>query len=390
MRRLFLEDLHPLFLYDEVHKGPHRTPEAFKKVVADALETPRGVPTCGPTTQPRTTVNNATPLPPPASLWIVAATLDAAVTLPGGNAVGRDDFHVWLWEQAAGLLGIDEGTVTVADAAAQALVPTDLVIDAAAAPPDRDWVAGLAVAEVEWWFQDEPAARDAVRLVADVAGCRVRGIRADVPVDHEAAARASFQPIHVPGFGVVRPAWEPGSAGVAEDGAAEIFIEPGVGFGTGLHETTQMCLAALADRRRRHGRLGRALDFGSGSGILGIAAAVLGAERVDAVEIDTTVHGALRANARRNGVESRCHLTSQFPAARETYDVVVANIVAAVLLEHAAELSGRVTRHDGELVLSGLRADDVSAVADCFAARLGTQPRIQSRGDWRCVSFRRE
>jgi ribosomal protein L11 methyltransferase len=338
----------------------------------------------------RGSVEHVTPLPPSASLWIVTATLDAAVALPGGDAVGRDDFHAWLWEQAAGLLGIDEGTVTVADAAARAIVPTDLVIDAAAAPPDRDWVAGLAVAEVEWWFQDEPAAREAVRLVADVTGCRVRGIRADVPVNHEAAARASFSPIHVPGFGVVRPAWEPGDAGVAEDGAATIYIEPGIGFGTGLHETTQMCLAALADCRRRRGRLGRVLDFGSGSGILGIAAAVFGAERVDAVEIDTTVHGALLANARRNGIEPRCHLTSQLPAAWETYDVVVANIVAAVLLEHAAELSDRLTRHDGELVLSGLRADDVPAVADCFAARLGTRPRIQSRGDWRCLSFHRE
>lgn len=335
-------------------------------------------------------MEHVTPLPPPASLWIVTATLNTAVTLPGGNAVGRDDFHAWLWEQAAGLLGIDEGTVTVADAAARAIVPTDLVIDAAAAPPNRDWVGGLAVAEVEWWFQDEPSARNAVRLVANVAGCHVRGIRADVPVDHEAAARAAFPRIHVPGFGVVRPAWEPGNAGVAEDGDVTIYIDPGIGFGTGLHETTQMCLATLADRHRRRVRLGRVLDFGSGSGILGIAAAVLGAERVDAVEIDTAVHAAMVANFRRNGVEPRCHLTSQFPAARATYDVVVANIVAAVLLEHAADLSDRLTRHDGDLVLSGLRADDVPAVADCFAALLGTRPRILSQGDWCCLSFHRD
>lgn len=311
------------------------------------------------------------------------------VMLPDGSTGSRDNFHAWLWERADGLLGIHEGAVTAADAAAHALVPTDLVIDAAAAPPDRDWVSQLAVAEVEWWFRDETAAQDAVRLVTPLAGCRVRGIRADVPVDHEAVSRASFASITVPGFGVVRPAWESGTAGVATDGAATIFIEPGVGFGTGLHETTQLCLAALADRRRQHAAFSDVLDFGSGSGILGIAAAVLGANRVDAVEIDTTVHTALRANASRNDVAARLQLTTHLPVDSGGYDVVVANIVAAVLLEHAASLCGHVSRADGELILSGLRADDLPAVGTCFAGLLGTQPLIRKRGDWRCLIFRR-
>lgn len=321
--------------------------------------------------------------------WIVAVTLDTAITLPDAGVVGRDDFHAWLWERADGLLGIHEGTVTTAEAAAHALVPTDLVIDAGAAPPDRDWVAQLTVAEVEWWFRDETTAQDAVRLVAALAGCHVRAIRADAPIDHAAVSRASFGSIAVPEFGIVRPAWESGTAGVANDGNTTIFIEPGLGFGTGLHETTQLCLAALAERRRRHAIFNDALDFGSGSGILGIAAAVLGANRVDAVEIDTTVHAALQANARRNDVAARLHLMSHLPVDSGGYDVVVANIVAAVLLEHAASLCGHVSRTDGELILSGLLADDLPAVGTCFAGLLGTQPLIQKRGDWRCLIFRR-
>lgn len=320
--------------------------------------------------------------------WIVAVAIDTSVTLPDGGVVDRDEFHAWLWECAEGLLGIDEGTVTATDAAASGLVPAGMVIDTAAAPPDRDWVADLAVAHAEWWFADERSARAAAGLVADLAGCRIRSIQADEPVDHEQPA--PFGPVAIPGFGTVRAARDEGEAGVDGNGEATIFIEPGLGFGTGLHETTQLCLAALADRRRRHESFGRVLDHGSGSGILGIAAVVLGAARVDAVEIDTNVHAALHDNARRNGVDGRLHLARDLPVATDPYDVVVANIVAAVLLVQAAVLCGHVSRRGGELVLSGLLADETPAVAERFATLLGIRPRITERGIWRCLSFRCE
>lgn len=331
-------------------------------------------------------MNEATPVASPP--WIVAVAIDASVTLPDGGVVGRDEFHAWLWERAEGLLGIDEGSVTATDAAAAGLVPEWMVIDTAAAPPDRDWVADLAVAHAEWWFVDECSARSAAGLVADLTGCRVRGIRVDEPVEHEQPA--PFGPVAIPGFGTVRAACDEGEAGVDGNGVATIFIEPGLGFGTGLHETTQLCLAALADRRRRNGRFDRVLDHGSGSGILGIAAVVLGAAQVDAVEIDTNVHAALHDNARRNGVDGRLHLARDLPVATDPYDVVVANIVAAVLIEQAAVLCSHVSRRGGELVLSGLLADETPAVAERFAKLLGIRPRITERGVWRCLSFRCE
>jgi ribosomal protein L11 methyltransferase len=332
-------------------------------------------------------VTTASPPPPATPPWIVSVAIETSVTLPEGGVVGRDEFHAWLWERAEGLLGIDEGTVTATEAAASGLVPAWMVIDTAAAPRDRDWVGDLPVAHAEWWFADEPTARNAATLVANLAGCRVRGIRVDEPLDHQAASREPFGPIAVPGFGTVRPAWEEGSAGVAETGHATIYIEPGLGFGTGLHETTQMCLASLAKRHRRGGRLDRVLDYGSGSGILGIAAAVLGAGQVDAIEIDTNVHGALRENARRNGVDARLRLAVDLPAESAAYDVVVANIVAAVLVEHAAALCGHVNRRGGELVLSGLLADEAPAVAEHFTRLLDIRPHIQQQGVWRCLVF---
>lgn len=318
--------------------------------------------------------------------WIVSVAIDTSVTLPDGDVVDRAEFHAWLWERAEGLLGIDEGAVTATEAAAHGLVPDWMVIDTAAAPPDRDWVAHLAVAEAEWWFVDEWSARSAAGLVAGVAGCHVRGIRVDGPVDH--AQPAPFGPVSIPGFGMVRAAWDEGEAGVDGIGEATIYIEPGLGFGTGLHETTQLCLAALAGRRRRNGRFDRVLDYGSGSGILGIAALVLGAARVDAVEIDTNVHAALRDNARRNGVDGRLKLACDLAIATAPYDVVVANIVAAVLLEQAAVLCGHVSRLGGELMLSGLLGHEMPAVSERFATLLGVCPRITERGGWGCLSFR--
>lgn len=319
--------------------------------------------------------------------WVVEGELDERVTLPGGETVGRDEFHAWMWERAVGLVGIDEGAVTVVDAVQRGIVPSPMVLDAAAAPPDRDWVAGLAVATVEWWFADERLARAALPIFAAVRGCRVGRIRADVITDHAALARSAFGAIAVPGFGVVRPSWEDGVAGIADDRHATIYIEPGTGFGTGLHETTQLCLAELAELSRRGRNLSRVLDFGSGSGILGIAAAVLGAGQVDAVEIDERVHAALHANAVRNGVADRLRVaTSADPG---PYDLVIANIVAPVLVDHAHELCGRVRSPGGQIVLSGLLADDVPAVAERFLPLIGSRPVVRERGEWRSLSFSR-
>ena len=319
--------------------------------------------------------------------WVVSATVANRLYLPSDESVRRDEFHGWLWERTRGLLGIDEGGMTVDDAAARGLVDRSLVIDAAAAPADRDWVANMPVAAVEWWFADEAAARAAIALVAEVRGCEVRGIRADDSSDHEAASRAAFGPIPVEGFGLVQPSWVEGVAGVAADGTATIFIEPGLGFGTGLHETTQLCLAAISAWHRDGGPLDRVLDFGSGSGILGIAAAVLGAGHVDAVEIDPQVHPAITANAGRNAVAKRVHVSAALAPGAAVYDLIVANIVAAVLIEHAPAVCRRLQATRGCLVLSGLLADELPAVADRYVAELGVRPTVRERGGWHCLTF---
>ncbi|MFM8986823.1 MAG: 50S ribosomal protein L11 methyltransferase [Planctomycetia bacterium] len=324
--------------------------------------------------------------------WLADLDVDPCVELPGGEELDREAFLGWLWEVAGdtGLLAISEGSVDVAEAAALGLVESPLVLDAAAAPVDRDWVGSRASARVTCGFDSEAGLRAALGRLTGVRGCRTVAVRTE-PVADPSAWRAAFGPVAVAGFGTVLPAWEPG---VPDGNAADatIFIDPGVGFGTGLHETTQLCLVAIAARRRAGSRLDRVLDFGSGSGILGIAAAVLGAQFVDAIEIDAACHAAIHANAIRNGVTDRLHVAAGLPAEAAGFDLVLANIVAPVLIEQAPALCRQVRRDaagaiEGGLILGGLRVADVAAVAARYEALLGSGPAVTTGGDWHCLHF---
>lgn len=324
--------------------------------------------------------------------WVVDLAVAQAIGLPTGGHGGRAAWCEWLWERWGdeGLLGIDEGGIDVAEAAALGLTAAPRVVDAAAAPADRDWVAARDSGSLSCWFVDEPTARAAARELASLAGCVVITVRRD-DCDTE-AWRAGFAPIDVPGFGAILPAWEDGAA-CASPAGTRLFIEPGAGFGTGLHETTQLCLAALAVWHTSGGSLERVLDFGAGSGILGVAAAVMGAAHVDAVEIDPLVHDAIGGNARRNGVAARLTVSDALPAVADAgYSLIFANIVAEVLLAEAEAVCCRLRRGvtgrpGGCLVLSGLLAADVAAVEDLYARRLDATPSHASRGDWHCLRF---
>jgi ribosomal protein L11 methyltransferase len=325
--------------------------------------------------------------------WVLDLDVAADVIVPRGGGTGRDAFVEWLWGTLGecGLAGVFEGAVDAEAAAAAGLVDSPRVLDAAESPSDRDWVAAMAAATMSCWFTDEPSARGAAATLADVTGCDVLGLRRECSAPDDESWKGSFAAIVVPGFGTVHPAWEDGEPHTSAHGTA-IFIEPGAGFGTGLHETTQLCLAAVAGWAGHGPRLGRVLDFGSGSGILGIAAAVLGAASVDSVEIDPRVHAAIRGNAARNGVADRLVVTCGLHGKAEPYDLVVANIVADVLLLYAEGIAAAVRRDPagglaGGVVLSGLLEDDASRVARVFTGLLGSTPVVTRRGDWRCLAY---
>lgn len=140
-------------------------------------------------------------------------------------------------------------------------------------------------------------------------------------------------------------------------------LDPGMAFGTGAHPTTQLCLDWLAARPLAGKTV---LDYGCGSGILAIAAGLLGARRVVAVDEDPQALTATDQNARRNGVSVEAVHADAYRAA--PFDVVVANILSETLVALAARLTGSVASR-GELALSGILAHQSERVAAAYAAQ---------------------
>jgi ribosomal protein L11 methyltransferase len=132
--------------------------------------------------------------------------------------------------------------------------------------------------------------------------------------------------------------------------AVVVRLDPGLAFGTGTHATTALCLAWL-DANLKPGDT--VIDYGCGSGVLGIAAARLGAARVDAFDIDPQALIATRDNALANAVSDRVLIHETPATLPATADVVLANILAGTLIELAQPLTALV-RPGGQLALSGI------------------------------------
>ncbi|MFH1811258.1 MAG: 50S ribosomal protein L11 methyltransferase [Pseudomonadota bacterium] len=198
----------------------------------------------------------------------------------------------------------------------------------------------------------------------------------------------------VPGFqrapaGIaVPPCWRvlrPGEQGV--DGERSLYIRPGKSFGDGRHPSTQLCLQAIATYAPRDGRAWQVLDVGTGSGILAIAAAHLGA-RVDAVDCEGAACQEALINLGLNGVQQRVRLAGQLAPRPGCYDLVLANILRPVLLELAPTLAASVAP-GGDLVLSGLVATDVPELNARYAPLLaGKAAQVFALGEWRALVWR--
>jgi len=162
-----------------------------------------------------------------------------------------------------------------------------------------------------------------------------------------------------------------------EPEAINLFLDPGLAFGTGTHPTTALCLEWLD----AHPPVGLSvIDYGCGSGILAIAALKLGAAEVLGVDNDPQALTATRDNAARNGLEGRVKVTLPDEFEVPPADLVLANILANPLIELAPRLAALV-RPGGRIVLSGILADQAQAVADAYGPWFDISPPVQ-REDW--------
>jgi ribosomal protein L11 methyltransferase len=165
-----------------------------------------------------------------------------------------------------------------------------------------------------------------------------------------------------------------------------IVVEPGLAFGTGTHESTRLCLAALEERARAR-PLGHVLDVGAGSGILSVAATQLGARRVIAIELDEEALPVARRHAELNRAPIRLVRGDGARAvAAGSFDVVVANISAPLLAERAEELAG-TTRGHGALILSGFLEEGLPSVRAAYAAVGDIDVRVE--GEWAALVVHR-
>jgi len=191
-------------------------------------------------------------------------------------------------------------------------------------------------------------------------------------------SQAQFGPIRVSDKVWIVPSWrEPPDSAVIV-----VRLDPGLAFGTGGHASTRLILQSLEKTIRRGDRV---LDYGCGSGILAIVAGRLGAGEIAAVDIDPQALETASENARINGVSLRIALPGQLPA--ETYDTVMANILAGPLIALEAQFAA-CTRPGGRVLLSGIlqsqAADVVAAYRRDFETTVGP-----SEEDWVLVEGRR-
>jgi ribosomal protein L11 methyltransferase len=191
-----------------------------------------------------------------------------------------------------------------------------------------------------------------------------------------------FPPIEVGTRLFVHPPW------VSEipDGRIGIVIDPGMAFGTGHHESTHGCLVLL-ERFMKSAPGGRVLDVGTGSGILAIAAAKLGAREVLATDVDPDACRIAAENARVNGAGGAVRVLATLDECAGPFDVILVNILARPLIELAPRLAALLAP-GGVVIGSGITADEEPGVAEAWKAA-GLEPHAQHRsGEWVTIAYR--
>ncbi len=208
--------------------------------------------------------------------------------------------------------------------------------------------------------------------------------------DWETAWRAHYKPLRVGRRIYLHPSWITPDPDAAEQ--IRIALDPGMAFGTGTHPSTQLCLIAAEDLLSVHPGW-EVLDLGSGSGILSIAAAKLGATRVLALDTDDVAVKVTKENAAINGVAQAItaqsgSLASLTHAARR-FDLALVNILAKVIMLMCQNGLGQIVRPGGVGVFGGIMTDQADAVEEALRQTGLTPYKRHTSGDWVVIEARR-
>jgi ribosomal protein L11 methyltransferase len=245
-------------------------------------------------------------------------------------------------------------SVSVEDADAQTDAEQALFGEPGMPPPADGWQRSRVTA----LFPEESLAHEALAILQMqdfFNDCQFLAVNAVPDQDWVRLTQAQFVPVEITEDFWIVPTWHEPPAQARK----VIRLDPGLAFGTGTHPTTRMCLKWIAG----HPGAARVLDYGCGSGILAIGAAMFGASEVIAVDIDETAIDATQQNALANKVQVMAGLPE---VARGVYDLVLANILATPLKVLAPLLRSHVVS-GGSLVLAGILDRQSDELIEAYA-----------------------
>jgi ribosomal protein L11 methyltransferase len=201
-----------------------------------------------------------------------------------------------------------------------------------------------------------------------------------------------FKPIQISDRIIVRPSWETGSL---PSSMLAVIVDPGIAFGTGKHPSTKLCVRALESEvlfpteERPAKRVFSLLDIGTGSGILAISAAKLGVPRVLGIDVDAQAVDAAKTNVERNELTKRVEISDErVDDIIESFDVVMANIVAETLIANKDHMVARL-ESGGTLILSGLLRNQGAWLKDEFLSMQLSFVGSLHDDDWCALVFER-
>ena len=203
--------------------------------------------------------------------------------------------------------------------------------------------------------------------------------------DWESAWKQYFKPVHVTDRIVVKPEWEEYSP---QEGEIVIEIDPGMAFGTGTHETTSMCINQIEKNLKAGDRV---IDIGSGSGILSMAAVLLGAQRATGVDLDPVAVRVALENVELNNLQDKIEILhgNLTDVIREKADIVVANIMAdiiLILLEDVREF----IKDDGLFISSGIIQEKRAAVEARLLEKNFSIVEVETKGEWCAITAQKK
>lgn len=247
---------------------------------------------------------------------------------------------------------------------------------------------------VKCFLDPDEAEKKAARILKKIAERKARG--AGIPFgtledtkreidgdDWIDVWKKHFRPLHIGKKVVVVPEW---IAYTPAEGEATVLLDSNMAFGTGEHETTSMCLELLQEYLKAGDVC---IDVGCGSGILGIAAAKLGARESYLTDIDQIAVESARHNAEKNGVSDLVTVAHSdlLSKAKITGDIVLANITAEVLVL-LAPMIPEYLKPSGTLILSGIIKDRIEKVRTAFRAVGLEEEVLRNKGEWYAMVWR--